>query len=44
MQLVVEFRCLSKCIEMERTCSENKHLGKFIDYDKEGYFYVENVL
>ena len=33
MELVVEFRGFSKRIEMERTCLENKHLSKFIDYD-----------
>ena len=33
MQPVVEFKGLSKRIKMERTCLENKHLSKFIDFD-----------
>ena len=35
MQLAVEFRGLSRCIETERTCLENKNLNKFIDYENQ---------
>ena len=33
MQLVVALSCLSKRIEMEKTCLKNTHWSKFIDYD-----------
>ena len=33
MQLVVEISGLSKRIEMETTCLENTHFGKYINYD-----------
>ena len=38
MQLVGEFRSLSKRAEMETTCLENKYLSKFIDYDNQDSF------
>ena len=38
MQLVVEFRGLSKRIEMERTFLENKHLSNLIDFDNQNIF------
>ena len=41
MQLVLEFRVLSKCIGMERTCLENKDLSEFIDYDNQDIFMLK---
>ena len=41
MQLVLEFRGLSKFIGMERTCLENKDLSEFIDYDNQDIFMLK---
>ena len=44
MQLVLGFRGLSKCIEMERTCLENKDLSEFIDYDNQDIFMLKLLI